>query len=77
MSGSCHLDRALNDEFSVEYLFWFFQPTQKSVSKFNKQVGSNNSGEDGKNIICVGEKTNRQEIFLNIDKQRGGSNNSR
>ena len=24
MSGSCHLDRASNDEFSVECLFWFF-----------------------------------------------------
>ena len=27
MSGSCHLDRASNDEFSVECLFWFFQST--------------------------------------------------
>ena len=27
MSGSCHLDRASNDEFSAECLFWFFQPT--------------------------------------------------
>ena len=33
MSGSYHLDRALNDEFSVECLFWFFQPTQKSDLK--------------------------------------------
>ena len=27
------------------------------LSKFNKQVGSNKSGEDGKNFICVGEET--------------------
>ena len=33
MSSSCHLDRALNDQFSVECLFWFFQPTQKSDLK--------------------------------------------
>ena len=33
MSGSCHLDRVLNDEFSVEYLFLFFQPTWKSDLK--------------------------------------------
>ena len=26
------------------------------LSKFNKQVGSNKSGEDGKNFICVAEK---------------------
>ena len=45
------------------------------LSKFNKQVGSNNSREDGKNFICVGEKTKKLEIFLNINK-RGGSNNS-
>ena len=36
------------------------------MSKFNKQVGSNNSGEDGKKFIYVGEKTKRLEIFLNI-----------
>ena len=30
MAGSCHLDRALNDKFSVECLFGFFQLTQKS-----------------------------------------------
>jgi hypothetical protein len=30
MSGSCHLDRAWNDEVSVACLFCFFQPTQKS-----------------------------------------------
>ena len=29
-SGSCYLDRASNDEFSVECLFWFFQPTWKA-----------------------------------------------
>ena len=29
MSGSGHLDRASNDEFSVECLFWFFQPARK------------------------------------------------
>ena len=33
MSGSCHLDRALNDKFSVECLFWFFQPTWKADSE--------------------------------------------
>ena len=33
ISGSCHLDSALNDEFSVECLFWFFQPTRKSDLK--------------------------------------------
>ena len=33
MSGSCHLDRALNDKFSVECLFWFFQPIWKSDLK--------------------------------------------
>ena len=33
MSGSCHLDRALNDEFSVECLFWFFQAARKSDLK--------------------------------------------
>ena len=33
MSGSCHLDRALNDKFSVECLFWFFQPTWNSNLK--------------------------------------------
>ena len=30
---SCHFDRASNDEFSVECLFWFFQPTWKSDLK--------------------------------------------
>ena len=40
-----------------------------------KQVGFIYSGEDGKKIICEGEKTKRLEIFLNIGK-RGGSNNS-
>ena len=34
--------------------------------KFNKGLGSNNSGEDGKNFICVGEKAGRLEIFLKI-----------
>ena len=43
--------------------------------KFDKQVGSNNSGENGKNFICVDEKTKRLEIFLNVNKW-GGSNNS-
>ena len=43
--------------------------------KINKRVGSNNSGEDGKNFICVGETTERLEIFLNINKH-GGANNS-
>ena len=33
MSGSFHLDRASNDECSVECLFWFFQPTRKSDLK--------------------------------------------
>ena len=33
LSSSCHLDRALNDEFSVECLFWFFQPTWKADLK--------------------------------------------
>ena len=33
MSGSCHLDRGSNDEFSVECLLWFFQPTWKSDLK--------------------------------------------
>ena len=45
------------------------------LSKFNKWIGSNNSGQDGKNLICVGEKSKRQKNFLNINKQ-GGSNNS-
>ena len=26
------------------------------MSEFNKLIGSNNSGEDGKKFICVGEK---------------------
>ena len=33
MSSLCLLDRALNDKFSVECLFWFFQPTWKSELK--------------------------------------------
>ena len=33
LSGSCHLDRALNNEFSVECTLWFFQPTWKSDLK--------------------------------------------
>ena len=33
MSGSCHFNRASNDEFSVECLFCFFQPTWKSDLK--------------------------------------------
>ena len=33
MSGSCHLDRASNDKFSVECLFQFFQPTWESDLK--------------------------------------------
>ena len=33
-----------------------------------KQVGFIYSREDGKKIICEGEKTKRLEIFLNIDK---------
>ena len=33
MFGSCHLDRASNDKFSVECLSWFFQPTRKSDLK--------------------------------------------
>ena len=40
-------------------------------SKFDKGVGSNNSGKDDKNVICVGEKTKIVGIFLNINK-RGG-----
>ena len=43
--------------------------------KFNKRVGSNNSGEGGNFFIYVGEKTGRLEILLKINK-RGGSNNS-
>ena len=30
MCGSCHFNRALNDKFSVECFFWFFQLTWKS-----------------------------------------------
>ena len=41
------------------------------LSKFYKPIVSDNSGEDGKELICVGEKTKRLEIFLNINK-RGG-----
>ena len=33
MCGSCHLDRASNDESSVECLFWFFHLTWKSDLK--------------------------------------------
>ena len=33
MFGSCHFDRASIDEFSVECLFRFFQPTWKSDLK--------------------------------------------
>ena len=33
MSGSCHLDRASNDKFSVECLFWLFQRTWKADLK--------------------------------------------
>ena len=36
------------------------------LSKFNKREGSNNSEEDGKFFICIGEKTKRLDIFLNI-----------
>ena len=32
MSSSWHLNRASNEEFSVECLFWLFQPTWKSWS---------------------------------------------
>ena len=32
-SASCHLDKASNDEFSVEYLFWFFQLKWKADLK--------------------------------------------
>ena len=35
------------------------------MSKFDKRVGFNNNGEDGKNFICVGEKTRSLEILLN------------
>ena len=42
--------------------------------KSNKQVGSNKSGWDGKNFICVGEKTQRLEIFLKINKWVGSNN---
>ena len=38
--------------------------------KFNK-LGSNNSGWDGKNFICVGEKTGRLEIFFKVNKREG------
>ena len=34
------------------------------MSKFDKQVGSNNSGEDGKNFICVSEKTKGWKFSL-------------
>ena len=33
MCESCHFDRASNDEFSVECLFWFFQPIWKADVK--------------------------------------------
>ena len=33
MSGSCHLDRVSNYEFSVKCLFWFLQQTWKSDLK--------------------------------------------
>ena len=33
MSGSCHMDRASNDKFFLECLFWFFQPTWKADLK--------------------------------------------
>ena len=36
------------------------------LSKVDKWVGSNNSGKDEKHFICVGEKTKRLEIFLNL-----------
>ena len=49
---------------------WIFCP-----NLISGYLGSNNSGEDGKNFICVGEKQKKLEIFLNINK-RGGSNNS-
>ena len=45
------------------------------LSKFDNQVGSNNSREDGKKFICVGEKRKRLEILMNINKL-GGSNNN-
>ena len=41
MSHSCHLDRALNDGFSVECFFVFFQLTQKSdlkVAQITKMI---------------------------------------
>ncbi len=44
--------------------------------KFNKRVGSKNSKQDGKKNHCVGEKTERLDIFLKINK-RVDSNNSR
>ena len=42
------------------------------LSKFNKRVGSNNSGEDGKNFICVGEKQKSSKfswILINGEAQ--------
>ena len=42
--------------------------TLEFLSKFDKQGGSNISGEDGKNFICVDEKTKRLEIFQNNNK---------
>ena len=33
ISGSCHFERVSIDEFSVECLFWFFQPTRKTDLK--------------------------------------------
>ena len=42
------------------------------LNLISRYLGSNKIGEDGKNFVCVGEKTKRLEIFMNINK-RGGS----
>ena len=58
MSCSCHLERASNDEISVECLYWFFQPTWKA------DLGI---GPDWKNWI--GFLNLKQCTFLPISKK--------
>ena len=65
-STNLQYDKRLFIDLPVQYM---------RTTKFDNRGGCNNSREDGKNFICVGEKAKRLDIFLNIDK-RGGSNNN-
>ena len=58
MSGSCHLDRASNYEFSVARLLWFFQLTQKSDLKV----------QITKNDLCAPNCKTIKKIFNDLSK---------